>query len=649
MAALLLAGTATAQNSRLVIRGQKAVVSHAVEDVRDITFNGEDAMEQVSVKLTDNTVYNYNPGDVKTVTLGYGVPVIRINTDDPNIYDVADKVNYLPATFNMESNGYPGASDIKDLKFNIRGRGNTTMGFPKKPYRLKFDKKQQLHTDMKKAKNFALIANYIDNTLMRNTIAFTIAQLLEMPYSNHSIPVEVYFNDRYVGAYMLTEKVGINSGHMDDIDETKGIFFEMDSYFDEPYKFRTECYGLPMMIKDPDFDELVEGGLISTDQNSYLAQWAEDWNTVERILAGKSEGNIWDYIDLKSLVNYLIVCNVTNNAEISHPKSNYIHKTELGTNAKYNFGSVWDFDWAFTYYDGGEGSGTYNNNLFDTDRRNSTGSKFYRALIQQPGFREAYKEQWEHFMNDLYPELRIRMDKYADEIEESALGNFELWPQNFGHNASQVDHNLNGFRNAYKIIWDFLDRRVAYLNTASNFGFFEEGDNPNQPDAPDFSNLLQLNGYSLSINLSDMHPGDGTGLAGLLDNDIDTYHHSQYRDNSVHDPVYGSYVDWHLAVKAATFGIELSSRVHATNVGCPTVVVLYGSNDGSTWEKIADINNISEVITQGGQTGRFGTYSNGKQYSYIRFAVLESHKGKLTETDGNYTYWNASSLKLYGR
>lgn len=646
IAAIALGNSASAQQDWLHVRGTKTVESTPVEQVSGITFTGNGALSTMEVRMTDSSVKYYYADDVTMVSLGYNVPEIRITTDDPSIYDVQNKVDYLPATFNLKANGYPGAVDVTDLKFQVRGRGNSTLGYPKKPYRLKFSKKTVVHDDLLPAKNYALIANYLDNSLMRNTTAFTMAQMLEMPYSNHSIPCEVYFNDRYVGAYMLTEKVGINSGHMYDIEESEGMFFEMDTYFDENYKFHSEVYGLPMMVKDPDFDELAEDGVIA-NQNEYLETWRADWNKVERVLAGKEEGNIWDYIDLNSLVDYLIVYNVTNNAEISHPKSNYIHKHKLEEGQKYIFGSVWDFDWAYTYGDGGEGSGKYNNYMFDGDRYNSIGSRFYRDLINSDGFADAYKARWEHFKANIYPELRTRMNHYADEIEGSAIRNFQTWPQTLVP-GYESDSNLSGFRNAYNQLWTWLDQRVAFLDSAPNFGFFQKSGGGSS-DQPDLSSMTNLNDYAQSITLSDIHPGDGHGLRGLLDDDLSTYYHSYYVDNSKHDPVYGAYIDWHLCVPFSKFGLQLSSRIHASNVGCPVDAVLYGSNDGTNWEKITEINNITDVITAGGMTGTFGgDWSTGKEYTYIRFSVVKSGKGSLLKTDGKHIYWNASGLILYG-
>lgn len=633
-----------AQQNWIKLRSSKTVETHAVEKINDITFTGNGAMETMTVNFPDGTSATYKTDEVSGVDLGYTVPEIRIVTDDPSVYDVVDKINYLPAKITVKPNGYPGMAELNDIAFNIRGRGNSTMSFPKKPYRLKFAKKTELSSEMKKAKNYALIANYIDNSLMRNTTAFMIASLLEMPYTNHSIPCNVYFNNRYVGSYMLTEKVGLNAGHIDDIDETQGIFLEMDSYFDEPYKFRSECYNLPMMIKDPDFDELKDNGDI-TSQTEYLQSWKEDWNKAERILAGKDQGNIWDYIDLNSLVDYLLVYNVCNNAEISHPKSNYIHKRSRQPGEKYKFGSVWDFDWAFTYYDNGEGSGLYNNNMFDGGRRKSTGSVFYRALIQTPGFNEAYRQRWDYFKSTLYPQLIKQMDEYADVLEPSALENWKTWTINLVN----PDPTKNNFRNGYDALKTWLAKRVDYLDSAPNFGFFNQGDNP---ETPDFSGLVNQNDRALSISFSEIHPGDGTGLTAISDNNTQTWYHSYYFDNKQHHPVYGSYVDWLLTEAISKIGFRIGTRNTNTS-GAPKTVDIYGSNNGIDWVKLHTFTGMTSRLDSPAKECDFGIIETKTPYRHIRFSVIESNKGSLTITEGSRenganTYWNVSTLKLFG-
>ena len=90
----------------------------------------------------------------------------------------------------------------------MKGRGNSTWGYPKKPYRLKLNKKAEI-CGLGKAKNYVLLANHLDPTLMLNSVAFKIGRLLELPFTNHAIPVDVVLNGIYKGSYLLTEQIEV--------------------------------------------------------------------------------------------------------------------------------------------------------------------------------------------------------------------------------------------------------------------------------------------------------------------------------------------------------------------------------------------------------------------------------------------------------
>ena len=52
----------------------------------------------------------------------------------------------------------------------IRGRGNSSWEYPKKPYKIKFDSRTSL-LGMAKAKDYVLLAEYNDKSLIRNYMA----------------------------------------------------------------------------------------------------------------------------------------------------------------------------------------------------------------------------------------------------------------------------------------------------------------------------------------------------------------------------------------------------------------------------------------------------------------------------------------------
>lgn len=74
----------------------------------------------------------------------------------------------------------------------MKGRGNSTWyGVPKKPYRIKLDEKSSL-LSMSTDKNWALLANFYDKTLLRNLTAFEISKIVEMPWTPKSVSVDYY-------------------------------------------------------------------------------------------------------------------------------------------------------------------------------------------------------------------------------------------------------------------------------------------------------------------------------------------------------------------------------------------------------------------------------------------------------------------------
>lgn len=301
--------------------------------------------------------YNIPVKNIKYIKVGANVPTFRINiTDDPTLNDVESKEEYLSATLSVD-----GAGLYEDLTeaIQIRGRGNSTWGYPKKPYRIKFSSKTSI-CGFRKAKNYVLLANFIDPSMMRSAVASMASKYVGMPYPTHSMPVDVYFNDIYKGSYTLTEKVGINNGSVNipSADEPNSIMFELDTNYDEGLRFCSESFLLPVTIKDPDAPESVD------EQETWMKDWTYDFNEMEAAVA-KGE-NIDDYIDYHDLARFLIVFNLAANQELNHPKSIFLYKTQGG---KYHFGPCWDFDWAYGY------SPTY--------RRVEEGAEIDEATAQQ--------------------------------------------------------------------------------------------------------------------------------------------------------------------------------------------------------------------------------------------------------------------------
>ncbi len=381
------------------------------------------------------------------------VPVLRFTLPDyPKATMLWEKELYLKANLAIEGSGL--VEDVKEFELQIKGRGNSTWGMPKKPIRLKLSKKTSL-CGLRKAKNFVLLNNYLDPSLMRNALALWLARRLEVPYANNLVPCHVFINNSYAGAYTLTEKVGINAGSVD-INETEGMLFELGVEFDEPYRFRSKIGNLPVMVKDPDFDELYEDDPEGPTPTERLAAWEADFNAAEALVA---EGRGAEAFDIESAVNYLMVYNLIRTNELNHPKSLYIHKRSLAPEEKYILGPAWDFDVGFNFL---SPSGAGYSAAGATAKINVI--PLLRQLMATDEFKTRYAERWKEFMDDMYDDFLAFFDEYASLIGPSARYDGLRWPTIGAYGGWAYKLTSFDFHTQAAALRTWLVNRITYLN-----------------------------------------------------------------------------------------------------------------------------------------------------------------------------------------
>lgn len=376
---------------------------------------------------------------VKAEFLLSAIPELTITTTDPSIVEIPSRDYYLEGT--LAVNGRGGYEDYTG-KTEVKGRGNSTWGYPKKPYRLKLNKKAEI-CGLGKAKNYVLLANHLDPTLMLNSVAFKIGRLLELPFTNHAIPVDVVLNGIYKGSYLLTEQVEVKENRVD-LDENNSVMWELDSYWDDEPKFKSTAFNLPVMVKDPD---------LTTEQFEY---WKKDFNAFTTQFAKEPlEGNSYvDMIDIESVAKFLITFNLVHNMEINHPKSVFLHKEG---NGKYVMGPIWDFDWAYDYEGTSNHFGRYNTPLFSSSM-NGVGTAFFQRFLQDSRVKAIYKRTWQDFKNNKLDALLQYVDDYAVMLKPSVERNSELW-----ENTRSFDTKVKELKTWLKNRADYIDSEVSKL------------------------------------------------------------------------------------------------------------------------------------------------------------------------------------------
>lgn len=144
-------------------------------------------------------------------------------------------------------------------------------------------------------------------------------------------------------------------------------------------------------------------------------------------------------------------------------------------------------------------------------------------------------------------------------------------------------------------------------------------------------------------------------IGALFDDNPGTYYHSAWSRTVARQAPYGSYLEITLPRPMSMFRFVLANRESPTVAGYAKRVLLFGTNDLNNWPTtpFAEINNMTDVLNGSGAEGSFGTdeepFTNGTDYKYLRFSVVESGAGAdlNNPSDGN-TYWCASKLELYG-
>ena len=125
----------------------------------------------------------------------------------------------------LDNEGYSSSgSKASPLVTEVKGRGNYTwIGFDKKPYRIKFEEKQEI-MGMKPNKHFALIAHASGyTTYLTEAAGFELGKMIGLAWTPDVKPLELVVNNEYLGIYFLTEHIRIDENRVN-IKRTRIVF-----------------------------------------------------------------------------------------------------------------------------------------------------------------------------------------------------------------------------------------------------------------------------------------------------------------------------------------------------------------------------------------------------------------------------------------
>jgi hypothetical protein len=358
-----------------------------------------------------------NPSFVPTVT---DLPVLRLTT--ANGVAVTSKDDYLDG--HMTLTPASGSSDVSvDSDLEIKGHGNSSWTLAKKPYKIKLDSKASL-LGMPAQKNWVLLANFDDKTLIRNDVAFELSRRVGMAWTPRSQFVELYLNGEYEGSYQLTESIEIDKNRVDidslgdgDVTDpavTGGYLMEVDYNGIANANFLINGI-IPITMHDPD--------PMAAQQQTYITNYLEQ---VQSTLYGSNfadpASGYAQYLDIDSFVDWYLVNEIFKNNDAIWWSSVYMYKARSG---KLYCGPVWDFDL-------GAGNSTLNDDADSTGWwvRNTwvANGQWMAQLFQDPIFRAKVQTRWNQLKATQFDTLTPYIDQRAIALNQTQQNNFARWP-----------------------------------------------------------------------------------------------------------------------------------------------------------------------------------------------------------------------------
>ena len=275
-----------------------------------------------AVSATENEVET-NTDEVITA------PRIYVTTQDGNGVNLQKKDDYVSASIKIVDTDGTVIED--DVQFKVRGNSTAAERITKKAFTFKFDSKTDV-LNMGKAKKWALLANTFDPTLMRNYLAFDLAQTMGLEYTSQQRFVELWLDNSFRGCYVLTEPIEEGSTRVDiDIDSNDGkkdflIEKEFNRYEEDVTYFRTD--DIRFAVKEPEEPD--------EQQLKYIKDTMDDiMNTIK----SGDKNAISSKIDIPSFTRYYLLNEFFNTIDFDYSSVFYYYKDGV-----LYCGPAWDYD-----------------------------------------------------------------------------------------------------------------------------------------------------------------------------------------------------------------------------------------------------------------------------------------------------------------
>jgi len=378
-----------------------------------------------------------------------GLPILWIETDGR--IGLAEDNDFHTANFRLVEDCITrSAGDITEADIRIRHQGEFVTFISsfdgkshtgKNAYVLSFDKEVALF-DMPANKNWELLPNYTDVTMLRQQTAFSISKLSRLSYTPSFHYVELMLNGRYNGTYMIGDRLEVNSTRVNVGTDGYLLGIGMGSSSGN-VSFTTDHMERPFVILSPQTK-------VGDSNYNYISDYLDK---AEETLFGSDFTNEdigWQkFLDKESFVDWYIINEILRNEEASFKSECYM---SLKRGEKLKMGPLWMMLRIL---------GRNSNAIAGLVVKNS---KWYERLFQDPAFVSMVKERYSYFYQNKDVILR-EIDDNMSYLNRSAIENGIRWEVFYVRDANKITKLYN---EEVTVLKEWLDTRMDWLNVEFN-------------------------------------------------------------------------------------------------------------------------------------------------------------------------------------
>lgn len=475
--------------------------TYAFENGKTYTVNSN--YNLTITQSSSASIYTVTSGDLQTST-----------TSEELAKDISGTTLFKNGEFLTVSENGKISNKLMTLS-QIKGRGNSSWKaswevYGKYAYNIKLDSKiDPLGMGATKAKSFCLLANNMDESLLRNVVTYQTALNAGVSNTPHFKVADLYNNGEYLGSYLITEKVDVGSSklvngetvedyHNDSsaTGNTVKTSFEYNSTtieyqyvdtgsIDNGVDYTKKSYLLEFDLEDR---AKAENCWFKTPQGQYIAlKSPEDLNSIEMQFIIKkwidAETAVYNsnyttankLMDLDSFADVYLVQEFTKNLD-SCATSYYVYYDGTQDSPKWQATPIWDYDWALGGYNKTKDlkTGTFEDASNDPSTTTGWFAK-YKAIVRKDSVVDTSKFNFQAQL--------ANMDKFwTDNVKKQWNTDFYSSILEVFGTSNTNDGEIYDFFSSNLASFTMNETRYGFISSdlTSSWGSVNTGSNPTE-------------------------------------------------------------------------------------------------------------------------------------------------------------------------